>query len=184
MAQWQSPGGLSQRPWVRLPAAPPFFLWSLDSNGTDCLQFDDLYQSSSCGGVTLKWKVHGDSNLPCMSCWIIVKLEYVMSTYSSVFCGRESRLVHSAWSHQNVARCRDGESVNNCPYNASALGKQQLETKGTRHRHFLTRAMQLFAKIVFANGVLMRSEVRRICAYYGKRICILLIDRGLDHQEN
>ena len=28
VAQWQSAGGLGQRPWVRLPVAPPFF-WAL-----------------------------------------------------------------------------------------------------------------------------------------------------------
>ena len=26
VAQWQSTGGLSQRPWVQTPVAPPFFL--------------------------------------------------------------------------------------------------------------------------------------------------------------
>ena len=42
IAQWQSTGSLSQRTWVRLPAAPLFilslpFARSSDSNSLDCL---------------------------------------------------------------------------------------------------------------------------------------------------
>ena len=58
VAQWQSTGGLSQRPWVQLPAAPPFFralccfkgLWTATAQIVSFIRCN-LYWSSDHRGV-------------------------------------------------------------------------------------------------------------------------------------
>ena len=48
VAQWQSTGGLSQRPWVQFSFPLPFQR-SSDSNRPDYLSLDDRYHSSDLG---------------------------------------------------------------------------------------------------------------------------------------
>ena len=66
VAQWQSAGDSNQRPWVRSPAAPPFFLSLCRFKGLRtvtapiCLSLDDDYWSSDCGripsiGLSMLW---------------------------------------------------------------------------------------------------------------------------------